>query len=483
MSTDDGAGGSPGAAPVGVAGFDAAVREIDLRIPFEYGVTTLRTVPHAVLRVELADGTVGLSACNLAPKWFAKDETETVAEDLAALKSVVLAAGEGAAALDPAPSTFAFWRRLADRQKSWAGDDHPALRWHMGVALVERAVVDAVCRRAGVTFQEAVTAGLFGIDLGALYDPLAGMAPADLLPSEPARPIRVRHTVGAADPLTPAEVEDPVDDDLPHALSECIERYGLTHFKLKVEGDPERDADRLRAVAEVLEPRVADPLLTLDANEGYGSIADLASLWERIRDDPALDVVADGLAAIEQPFPREFALSDRVGEALSGWDGPPVIIDESDAEVGDLSRALDLGYAGTSVKSCKGVCKSIANACLLAKRRAGGDPGVCTAEDLTTVGPIDLLQDLALVATLGIDHAERNGHHYFAGLEPLPAGFREHARERHSDLYGVGPNGVPRLDIQGGTVSIGSVLEAPYGVDGHPSLEGFEPLASWRPDG
>ncbi|MFB6296497.1 MAG: enolase C-terminal domain-like protein [Halobacteriales archaeon] len=482
MTSDGGVDRSPGAAPVDVAGVDAAVREIDLRIPFEYGVTTLRTVPHAVLRIELEDGTAGLSACNLAPKWFAKDETKTVADDLAALKAAVLAAGRGAEALDPAPSTFAFWRALADRQEAWAGDDHPALRWHMGVALVERAAIDAVCRRAGTTFGEAVRAGLLGIDLGALYDRLSGTTPADLLPAEPARSIRVRHTVGAADPLTPAEVEDPVDDDLPHALSECIERYGLTHFKLKVEGDPAEDADRLRAIAAVIEPRVDDPLVTLDANEGYGSIADLETLWESIRDDPALDAIESGLAAIEQPFPRAFALSDRVGEALDGWEGPPVIIDESDARVGDLSRALDLGYAGTSVKSCKGVCKSIANACLLARRREEGEPAVCTAEDLTMVGPVDLLQDLALVATLGIDHAERNGHHYFAGLDPLPEGFQKHARDRHSDLYGVGSDGVPRLDIRDGTVSIGSVLDAPYGVDGHPSLDGFEPLESWTPE-
>ena len=92
-------------------------------------------------------------------------------------------------------------------------------------------------------------------------------------------------------------------------------------------------------------------------------LADLEALWTTIRDDRALDVIEAGLVAIEQPFPREFALADRVGEALDRWDGPPVIIDESDAEPGDLGRALDLGYAGTSVKSCKGICKSVANAC------------------------------------------------------------------------------------------------------------------------
>jgi hypothetical protein len=346
----------------------------------------------------------------------------------------------------------------------------------MGVALVERATIDAVCRRAGTTVHDAIRSGLLGIDPGTLHDSLSGAEPAELLPDGPKRSIRVRHTVGAADPLTSGEISEPVEDDLPHALATCIERYDLTHFKLKVEGDPVGDADRLRAIASVIEGRVAEPVVTLDANEGYGSIGDLESLWGRIRSDPALDAIETGLAAIEQPFPRAFALADRVGEALERWDGPPVIIDESDAKPGDLRRALDLGYAGTSVKSCKGICKSVANACLLARRRREGEVGVCTAEDLTTVGQVDLGQDLALAATLGIEHAERNGHHYFAGLEPLPEGLREHALERHADLYTPGPDGVPRLDIQDGTVSIGTAVEAPYGVDGHPPLEGFEPL-------
>lgn len=41
---------------------------------------------------------------------------------------------------------------------------------------------------------------------------------------------------------------------------------------------------------------------------------------------------------------------------------------------------------------------------------------VLSAEDLRTVGLIELLQDLAVTATLGAEHVERNGHHNFRGL-------------------------------------------------------------------
>src|SRR5439155_284989 len=81
-------------------------------------------------------------------------------------------------------------------------------------------------------------------------------------------------------------------------------------------------------------------------------------------------------------------------------------------------RDLSSGYAGTSHKNCKGVFKSIANAGLIARRRRQ-DPSarfVVSGEDLSNIGPVALLQDTAVVATLGITHAERNGHHYFKGL-------------------------------------------------------------------
>jgi hypothetical protein len=39
-----------------------------------------------------------------------------------------------------------------------------------------------------------------------------------------------------------------------------------------------------------------------------------------------------------------------------------------------------------------------------------------SGEDLTTQAGLALQQDLALAATLGITHIERNGHHYVDGF-------------------------------------------------------------------
>jgi len=147
-------------------------------------------------------------------------------------------------------------------------------------------------------------------------------------------------------------------------------------------------------------------------------------------------------------------------------DAPPVIIDESDSEVESLPQALDLGYAGTSHKNCKGVFKGIANACLLAKRRRENPSRnlLLSGEDLCNIAPWALLQDLAVQATLGIESVERNGHHYFAGLSVFPEAIREPVLAAHTDCFVRSERGWPRLDVRDGRLKLGSVNRAPFGL-------------------
>jgi hypothetical protein len=103
-----------------------------------------------------------------------------------------------------------------------------------------------------------------------------------------------------------------------------------------------------------------------------------------------------------------------------------------------------------------------------------------SAEDLTNLGPVALLQDLAAVATLGIEHVERNGHHYFAGLSQFPASVQREIMRCHGDLYTSHPQGFPIVDIRGGTIQIGSLVDAPFGVAFEPDLAEFTPAREWR---
>nr|CAA9221655.1 hypothetical protein AVDCRST_MAG63-500 [uncultured Armatimonadetes bacterium] len=75
---------------------------------------------------------------------------------------------------------------------------------------------------------------------------------------------------------------------------------------------------------------------------------------------------------------------------------------------------------------------------------------VMSGEDLTNIGPVALQQDLAVMATLGIESVERNGHHYFAGLSQFPESVQRQVLEHHSDLYRRSLQGWPTVAIEQG---------------------------------
>ena len=52
------------------------------------------------------------------------------------------------------------------------------------------------------------------------------------------------------------------------------------------------------------------------------------------------------------------------------------------------------------------------------------------------MGVVPVQSDLCLAATLGLDHVERNGHHYHPGLNYLPADRQRQALAAHPDFYG-----------------------------------------------
>ena len=442
------------------------------RFPFRYGIASMTELPHlfVVLHGSL-DGVActGLASEGLPPKWFTKDPHTRFEEDLPAMVRVIRHAAE--LATGPAhDSMFALWHRLHAEQADWAGRRQiPPLLAHLGTSLVERAVLDAFCRGSGTTFARAVRDNLLRVELGEIHPELQGSRPADWL-SEPRSAVVARHTVGLGDPLLAHQIptEERVADALPHALADAVAAYGLTHFKIKVSGSLESDVPRLRAVAEVLEAASPRYRFTLDGNEQYGDVATFREHWEAYRAEPALQAMFDRhLRYVEQPLHREAALTDAVGQALASWpEAPPMIVDESDGELDSLRRALALGYRGTSHKNCKGVIKGLANRCLIEwyrRHRPRAGPWLMSGEDLANVGPVALLNDLAAMAVLGIGDVERNGHHYFAGLDMFPEALQARVCAAHPDLYAMRPEGYAALQIAAGSLSTRSVLEAPFG--------------------
>jgi hypothetical protein len=258
---------------------------------------------------------------------------------------------------------------------------------------------------------------------------------------KPLATVIARHTVGLSDPLTAADLtaDDRINDGLPQSLEDCVTFYGLRHFKLKVRGDVEGDLSRLQQIAAVVTRRCGrDYAFTLDGNEQFKEFPKFVELWERIQSDAALKPFFEKLIFIEQPLHRSVALDSKVARIKDWQNGPPMIIDESDAEISDLERALELGYAGTSHKNCKGVMKGAAHRCLINHRNQVGktERHQMSGEDLVNIGPVALLQDLAAQAALGNATVERNGHHYFRGLSIFPQVHqRGNARQTRRSLH------------------------------------------------
>lgn len=451
--------------------------ELRARMPFRYGIATMTDVPLLIARLTFdLNGKLetGLAADLLPPKWFTKDPQRGLTDEIDEMLRVVRAAIRHARGVRAA-TPFLFWRELYAAQAAWAeAEKLPPLLSNFGTSFVERALIHAVCRQGEMSFAAALRENRLGIDLGSLHRALAGTQPRDYLPAQPPAEIFARHTVGLSDPITAADLADHerVHDGLPQSLDACIRFYGLRHFKIKINGEVARDRARLTRMAAVLAAETrGDFAFSLDGNESFHDVAAFTDYFRGLQTEPALREFWSRLLYVEQPWHRSVALSPAIGELVRTWpDRPPIIIDESDATLESLATALALGYAGTSHKNCKGVFKSVANAGLLARRRASGLPAVLSGEDLANVGPISVAQDLAAQAALGVTSVERNGHHYFAGLAQFPRALQQHALTQHPDLYVRTEAGWPRLNLRGGMLTLDSINAAPFGVPGEIDL-------------
>jgi hypothetical protein len=410
-----------------IQNLDFFERQVRLRMPFRFGIVTLTEAPQAFVRARIAlengKQSEGAAAELLAPKWFDKnpalsneDNFEQLRQSMRQARAAYLAGGENTAYGHSRPTV--------------------GLVENFGPALLDRAVLDALCRALGISFYDAIRRNVVSLDL-----------PAQFLETlKPASRIAARHTVGLVDPITALDNVTPVQDGLPETLEEVIARYGHRWFKLKVGGDAKADVERLSAIAAVLN-RIPEPYhVSLDGNEQYAEAAAVIDLLSRIEDKR----LASSIVFIEQPIKRQNALAADISRLAKL---KPVIIDESDDSLDAFPRAKALGYRGVSSKTCKGLYKSLINA---ARCKEWGEGYFMTGEDLTIQAGIALQQDLALVSLLGLTHVERNGHHYVNGMAGLPLHEQKHFLAEHEDLYEQS-HGAVRVRIKGGMIQMKSL--------------------------
>ncbi len=441
---------------------NAGERDIALRLPFRFGIVTLRNAPQLFVRVvlRLADGreTSGVAADLLAPKWFDKNPELSNEQNFDQLRSAVALAAQLYRDFGEPATAFALHAALqVPLGAACAARGLNPLIAGFGAALLDRAILDGLGRLCGESVYTMVAANRPGIDARTTPDLECFDFVKFFAGLKPAGSIAARHTVGLVDAI--AEADIPADrrlgDGLPESLEAAIDFYGLNGFKLKLGGDIATDLQRLRRIADVLDRSPEPYRATLDGNEQYDFVEPVVELWRRIGEDAALSRLRDAVLFVEQPIVRSRALAEDIG-ALAAL--KPVEIDESDATISAFVEARALGYRGVSSKACKGFYRSLLNRARTEKwnAEAGNACYFMSAEDLTTQAGLAVQQDLALASLIGCDHIERNGHHYVRGMAGAPEAEQRAFLAAHGDLY-CRDGGIVRLAISRGRIAIGSL--------------------------
>jgi len=445
-------------------------RPVSFARPFRFGAVIINATPQMFVRgeieVEGKGSAIGASAELLVPKWFDKRPQLAPEETVQDLRRSLLIARELYLGHKDFDTAFGLHAACIGTQvEACAKEDIPPLAAAYGPAEIDKAILDALLRCAGVNFFDGMAGNIAGID--------ARLSP-DLRDDDPGQflvlasrhrldRVPIRHTVG---------LDDKIEGE--GGVADSKENAGARYFKLKLNGDPEHDAARLIRIGKELATLPHEYSVTLDANEQYADIAGLSALVDRLERDAALMPITAKLHYIEQPMPRDVTRQVPLG-ALGRRD---FIIDEADDSYDALLAARELGYRGISSKSCKGLYKSIVNATRIAQWNDVGGEYVISSEDLTCQAGLAVQQDLALGALIliGVPHAERNGHHYVDGFGDTPAVEAEAFLTAHPDLY-VRDDDKIRLAIHDGDLLTGSLTIPGFATSVHPDWSAMSPLA------
>jgi L-alanine-DL-glutamate epimerase-like enolase superfamily enzyme len=226
---------------------------------------------------------------------------------------------------------------------------------------------------------------------------------------EPKAEMPLYHLVGAVDPILPTDIRKRLNDGLPETLPEWIQYNGLTHLKIKLNGDDLNwDVQRVlkvNQVAEVQDARDArNWVYSLDFNEKCKNVEYLLEFLRQVKEKSPAAFAR--IQYVEQPTARDLKLHRenvmRKAAALR-----PVVIDESLIDLESLLLAREMGYSGVALKVCKGQSQSLLMAAAAQKYRM-----FLCVQDLTCPGA-SLLESASLSAHIpGVAAVEANARQY-----------------------------------------------------------------------
>ena len=327
---------------------------------------------------------------------------------------------------------------LASRNLS---EEIPKLAELVSVSPLEAAIYDAYGKCQGQNAYNLLGSDYVSTDLssylsaefrGEYLDAYTSRQPKSRLP--------LYHLVGALDPLTVGDIATPVGDGLPETLGQWILADGLTHLKIKLNGDDlQWDVERVVAVERYASEAQSQRGYTqwqysLDFNEKCANVQYVLDFLHQVaeRSPAALDRVH----YIEQPTHRDLRANpeNRMHEAAKI---KPVVIDESLVDFECLLLAREQGYSGVALKACKGQSEAL----LMGAAAQKFGLFLCV-QDLTCVGA-SFLHSSSLAARIPTVAAiEGNGRQY------CPAGNRGWD-QRYPGMFEISDGTVRTSELDG----------------------------------
>ena len=287
----------------------------------------------------------------------------------------------------------------------------PALCTLVVASPFDAALHDAFGKAHGLNCYHTYGPDFLSHDLGHyLGKEFAGEQLGPYLSRQPEPRMPLYHLVGALDPLEPADLIQPVGDGLPETLGDWVRYNGLTHIKIKLNGDDQDwDVNRVVGVDRVCEAAQAARGVhrwhySLDFNERCPDAKMLVTFLERARH--ATPRGFERIAYIEQPTARDLR-ANRHNVMHEASKLRPVVIDESLLDLESLQLAREMGYTGAALKACKGQTQSLLLAAAARKYRM-----FLCVQDLTCPGA-SLIHSAGLAAHVpGVTAIESNARQY-----------------------------------------------------------------------
>lgn len=179
---------------------------------------------------------------------------------------------------------------------------------------------------------------------------------------QPKPTMPIYHLVGALDPLTESDIEQRLNDGLPETLGEWIAADGLTHMKIKLNGDDLAwDVGRVVSIDQVAtetqSKRGCDQwCYSLDFNEKCKDVSYVLEFLDKLKQRSPMGF--QRTQYIEQPTHRDLK-SHPENRMHKAAEIKPVVIDESLVDFESLLLSRELGYSGVALKACKGQTEAL----------------------------------------------------------------------------------------------------------------------------